>query len=112
MIQLLEVNLTSWDDRWMLAGISVLTVFVILIILVFVLQIFSIIAEKANTSAPKQGKSTANAAITPNAANDDIQAAIATAIYLYQNDCHDEESGILTIKQTGTSWGKVLNPRL
>ena len=113
-MMLLEVTLTSWADRFYLAGISVATVFVILIVLVFVLQIFNMVAQGAS-KAPKAAAAAPTAApkATPVAdASEEEKAAVATALYLYMNNAHDEESGVLTIAPSQSAWGAVLNPRL
>ncbi len=96
---LLTVNLTSWSDRWALAGISVLTVFSILIILVLVLQIFSAIAKRGN---PLSAMRNASEAASTDASGADM-AAIAATLHLYYSDAHDVESGILTIDPNATS---------
>jgi len=106
----------DWGVAWMLAGISVCTVFVILIILVLVLQVFSMLTEGPNKSAKSQPAAAVSA--VPNTASlatasEEEKAAVATALYLYFNNSHDEESGILTIAQNPNSaWHAVLNPRL
>lgn len=114
-MMLLEVTLTSWADRCYLAGISVATVFVILIVLVFVLQIFNMVAKGAN-KAPKAAAVAAPVAAKAAApiadASEEEKAAVATALYLYMNNAHDEESGVLTIAPSQSAWGAVLNPRL
>ncbi len=106
----LAVNITEWSDRWMLAGISIATVFVILILLVGVLQLFGWFAKQ---SLPKvKAVPKANAATS---AEEDDLAAVATALYLYQNEAHDEESGVLTIQSPHTyhsDWHGELNQRL
>lgn len=40
------------------------------------------------------------------------KAAIAVAIHLFQEEGHDKESGIITIKHTPSAWTFALNPRL
>ncbi len=98
MMTLLTVNITSWGDRWALAGISVLTVFSILIILVLVLQIFSAIAKRGNPLAA------AHKAVTSTASASEAEmAAVAMTLHLYYSDTHDVESGILTIDPNATS---------
>ena len=105
-------------ETWQLAGISVGVVFVILLALVAVLGIFTVVAKKTKaTTAAVTNNIVNNIQATQQAkavsgASDLEKAAIATAIYLYYNDDHDHESGVLTIKQTPSAWGKVLNPRL
>ncbi len=103
---ILSVTLESWSDRWTIAGISVLTVFAILVILVFVLQLFGVLF-KHEANAVSQSASSAEA---PSEAEE--EAAVAMAVYLYQNDTHDMESGVLTIKDAPTRWGAELNERL
>ncbi len=106
----LAVNITEWSDRWMLSLISMATVFVILILLVFVLQLFGWFAKQSMPKVKVAPK--ANAAAS---AEEDDLAAVATAVYLYQNKAHDEESGVLTIHSPHTyhsDWHGELNQRL
>ncbi len=91
----ITVNLTSWTDRWALAGMSVLTVFAILVILVLVLQVFSAIAKRGGEIAA-HAKSLGGAASMAEASEAD-KAAIATTLHLYYDAAHDVESGILTM---------------
>ena len=35
---------------------------------------------------------------------------MAVALYLYQNDAHDQESGVLTLRETQSYWHSELNP--
>ena len=104
----------NWGEAWMMAGTSVLVVFTILLLVILVLFIFNVVAKstaatakdiKPTTQANKQVK-------TFEDASEDDKAAVAVALYLYYNDSHDKESGILTINQAPSAWGKVLNPRL
>ncbi len=106
----LAVNITEWSDRWMLSLISMATVFVILILLVFVLQLFGWLAKQSMSKI----KATPKASVATSAEEDDL-AAVATAVYLYQNEAHDEESGVLTIQSPHTyhsDWHGELNQRL
>ena len=101
---------TDWGQAWTMAGISVGVVFSILVLLVVILQVFSLVA------AGKKVKPTAVAApaaksVSGSSAAD--EAAVATAVYLYLNGRHDEESGILTIHVNEHSlWHEELNDRL
>ena len=102
-------------DTWLLAGISIAVVFVILVILVFVLNIFSLIATKAVIKKPSKKKDIKaeynNAKTLANASLDD-KAAVAVALYLYEQDQMEQESGILTITHNDHSWSSQLNTRL
>ena len=112
---------TDWGMAWSMAGISVGVVFTILILLVLVLYIFSYIAAgkaaKAEEAAKPKVLTGAEYIKSKQAdiasASDIDQIAIATAIYLYTANQHDEESGILTIHHTDHSaWHAELNKHL
>ncbi|MBQ8050207.1 MAG: OadG family protein [Bacteroidaceae bacterium] len=102
---------TDWGQAWSMAGISVGVVFSILVLLVLILQVFSLVAagkkvKPQAAAAPVAPKSGAKG-------GDADEAAVATAVYLYLNGRHDEESGILTIHVNEHSlWHEELNERL
>lgn len=99
---------TDWSTVWLMSGMGIGVVFTILVLLVFVLQIFSIVAKKTSTVAASTGNCACQ--VTP---EEEEIAAVATAIYLYQESCHDCESGLLTISQPEYSmWHEELNERL
>lgn len=110
--------LSVTPDAWYMAGISVAVVFCILIVLVFVLAAFGYIARQAaqhpfhlHHHAPK-APSLAPGMHTDTVAEENL-AVVATAVYLYLNSGHDEESGVITIDNSRPSnWHAVLNPRL
>ena len=112
---------TNWAQAWMMAGISVGVVFTILILLVGVLYVFSAVAKGTQAKAAVVAKpkvltgaeyiKSKQADIA--SASDVERAAIATAVYLYMGNQHDEESGILTIHHTDhTAWHAELNRHL
>ena len=97
-----------------MAGISVLVVFSILLILVFILGIFTAIAKKT-TAKVKAVKSTLDSSLEAKSfekASDEDKAAVATALYLYFNERDNRESRVLTIVPYPSAWGATLNPRL
>ena len=102
-------------ETWALAGISVAVVFSILVVLVFILNIFSFVATKAVLKKPATKKDIKaeynNAKTLANASLDD-KAAVAVALYLYEQDQMEQESGILTITHNDHSWSSQLNTRL
>ena len=105
--------LTITPEAWYMAGISVGVVFAILVVLVLVLVLFSFIAKRANAHQTE----TKVPALAPgkhaDVADGDDLVVVATALYLYFNSAHDDESGVLTIKNAQPSnWHAVLNPRL
>ena len=101
-------------ETWVLAGISIAVVFSILVVLVLVLNIFSLVATKAVIKKPakKDIKAEYNNAKTLANASLDDKAAVAVALYLYEQDQMEQESGILTITHNDHSWSSQLNTRL
>ena len=110
-MQLLSI---SDPQIWLLAGISVLVVFTILVILVAILNIFTIVAKKTTEKA-KAVKSTIETSLEAKSfekASEQDKAAVATALYLYFNERDNRESRVLTIVPYSSAWGATLNPRL
>ena len=112
---------TNWAVAWSIAGISVGVVFAILLLLVCVLYIFSFVAAGKSAKAAEAAKpkvltgadyvKSKQADIT--SASDLDKVALATAVYLYMSNQHDEESGVLTIHHTDhTAWHAELNRHL
>ena len=99
---------------WLLAGISVLVVFSILLILVAILNIFTIVAKKttAKAKAVKNTIETSLEAKSFEKASEQDKAAVATALYLYFNEKDNRENRVLTIVPYPSAWGAQLNPRL
>jgi len=106
---------TNWTTAWLMTGIGVGVVFCILLLLVLILQIFSIVAAgKGKKPAPV--KKTLKDDGTEHPILTEYQedmAAVATTLYLYMNNAHDEESGVLTIRiNEHTAWHAELNAGL
>jgi Na+-transporting methylmalonyl-CoA/oxaloacetate decarboxylase gamma subunit len=99
---------------WLLAGISVLVVFAILVILVLILNVFTVVGKKTTEKA-KAVKSTIETSLEAKSfekASDEDKAAVATALYLYFEERDNRESRVLTIVPYPSAWGAQLNPRL
>lgn len=106
--------LIIWSNIWMITGLGMGIVFVILILLVFILGFFSKVVNKGTKSssvkiAPPLVVPDEHA-VAKQSASDEDKAAIATALYLYFQNVHVEESGIITIKNNPNSaWHHELN---
>ena len=102
---------TDWNAAWLMTGMGLGVVFSILILLVLGLQIFRAVAANKGVK-PLPAKAVVN---TPQpkpavVVSDAEKAAVVTAVYLYLNNIHDDESGKLTIHFTEHSgWHAVLN---
>lgn len=104
-----------------MAGISVGVVFAILILLVLVLYVFHFVAAgtAAKTESAAKPKVLTGADFVKSKQADIASAseldkiALATAVYLYMGNQHDEESGILTIHHMNhPAWHAELNKHL
>ncbi|MCQ2076647.1 MAG: OadG family protein [Bacteroidaceae bacterium] len=106
----------DWTSVWSMTGIGLGVVFSILILLVFVLMLFgAIFGGKKTATTNKVAVPQANAikSAPVASASQETEAAIATALYLYFQDVHDEESYKLTIRHSSNpAWHSVLNHRL
>ncbi|MBO4444514.1 MAG: OadG family protein [Bacteroidaceae bacterium] len=99
MTLFLLVENATWSDMWAMTGIGFGTVFTILILLVLILGVFNLVAKgskKTATAKPALPKAAPAIAAKSNADDDDL-AAVATALYLFYQEVHDEESFVLTI---------------
>lgn len=94
----------DWGNALDVVGFSLTMVFVLLVMIVFVLNIFSrVVAPKVRM--PK-APSANNPVSAPSSEKEYVEehlpagdsAAIAMALYLYYAEVHDEESTVITIK--------------
>ena len=84
---------TNWGNAGLMALVSIMLVFVVLVLLIGVLKLFGVIfAQK------KSAVATSAAATSSDAISDEEVAAIAMAVNLFFNR-HDEESDVLTFRQ-------------
>lgn len=108
------ITLAITSTTWMMTLMGIGVVFCILLLLVLILQIFTLVAK--HTHATVKGV-TQDIAIKQQAkafeqASELDKAAVAVAVYLYFNDAHDHESGVLTHTYTDHHWRRELNPHL
>ena len=115
------VLLAVTADTWIVTGLGFGIVLALLICLVFILQGFGFIMQKATApKATKEEKSAQNTQSTPNIQNtpstpepkpaqapspDDDTAAIAYALYLASRDTkHDAPTGMIAVQARETAW--------
>lgn len=111
-------------DTWIVTGLGFGIVLVLLFCLVYILQFFGWVMQKATAPrAPKaenpaRSQKTNNNILTPTepekaaiamaiseADNDDI-IAVAYALYLAQNKKHDIPTAMISIKKHSTDWNE------
>ena len=96
-----------------MTGLGIGTVFVILLVLFFVLSIFSKVTRKTRDKVLTGVEAVKNVVEKDEIAENLRNAAIATAVYLYMQGRHDEESGIITIHHPDHPlWHAELNEHL
>ncbi len=96
-----------------MTGLGIGTVFVILLVLFGVLSIFSKVTRKTRDKVLTGVEAVKNVVEKDEIAENLRNAAIATAVYLYMQGRHDEESGIITIHHPDHPlWHAELNEHL
>ena len=97
-----------------MTGVGIGVVFSILLVLVLILQIFTLVARmtKAKVNEVKNDFGTKQQAKAFEQASEQDKAAVAVALYLYSNDAHDHESGVPTHTYNFHHWRRELNPQL
>lgn len=104
---------TNWSTVWLMTGLGIGTVFVILIVLFAVLSVFSKVTRKTRDKVLTGVEAVKNVVEKEEIAESTRNAAIATAVYLYMQGRHDEESGIITIHHPDHPlWHAELNEHL
>ncbi|MBQ7496101.1 MAG: OadG family protein [Bacteroidaceae bacterium] len=104
---------TNWSTVWLMTGLGIGTVFVILIVLFAVLSVFSKVTRKTRDKVLTGVEAVKSVVEKEEIAESTRNAAIATAVYLYMQGRHDEESGIITIHHPDHPlWHAELNEHL
>ena len=83
---------TNWLNAGQMALVSILLVFAVLVLLIFVLKLFGVVFKERKSAAPAAVVSSSDGI------SDEEVAAIAMAVNLFFNR-HDEESDVLTFRQ-------------
>jgi len=99
-------------DTWIVTGLGFGIVLVLLFCLVFILQGFGWIMQKATmpkaSTKPQSTPSTPSIPSTPiseNTASNDDHVAVAYALYLASRDGkHDQPTAMISLNQRDTAW--------
>lgn len=89
-----------------LAAVAIAVVFLALICIALILQgsgklMRGLEEDKKKNEAPKK---VPIGAVASGTRDDEVMAAIATAIHLYNNELHDEEDAVITIQKVEREW--------
>ena len=98
---------------WLMTLMGIGVVFVILVLLVFVLQIFNVLAKgttKVVVKSVEKASDMKEQVALARASEEELQAAaVAVSLYLNLEHLHDTESGVLTIHhQDHSEWHQVI----
>ena len=94
----MEILSINWSNAFVVLGLGVGIVFAVLVMLVFLLNAFGWFFIR------KEKPVAVISIVEVNIPSGAEKAAIAMALYLFYQDEHNEESGIITIKGNPTSW--------
>ena len=89
-MMMLAVN---WGNAAVVALFSIVLVFIVLVLLIYILKLFGVIFAEKKSATPAVATATASDGIS-----EEEVAAIAMAVNLFFNR-HDEESDVLTFRQ-------------
>ena len=89
-MMMLAVN---WGNAAVVALFSIVLVFIVLVLLIYILKLFGAIFAEKKSATPAVATATASDGIS-----EEEVAAIAMAVNLFFNR-HDEESDVLTFRQ-------------
>ena len=109
MIHALVVTGWGWSEMFWATVISISLVFFVLVLMVFVMQLFGVIfTHQHEHKLPK----TAEKPVSAGLLHEEEIAAITTALKLYKSALHDRESEVLTIlsiKRAYSPWNSKIH---
>ncbi|ASB50927.1 OadG family transporter subunit [Alkalitalea saponilacus] len=104
MTFLIDIENWNWADIYVIAGVGYSVVFLVLVLLILVYKLIpKILNIRIKKRLKKEGKEIDSTASEQYVAGE-VNAAIATALMLYFNEQHDEESNIITIKRVARTY--------
>lgn len=93
-----ETPAIDWSQIGVIAGVGYIIVFLVLALLIVVFtNLPKLLNVQLRRKLKRAGKLTDNAMVVN--VTGEVNAAIATALMIYLNEQHDEESNVITIKR-------------
>jgi hypothetical protein len=106
-----EVSAVTQNDELNTSGITgiVKIIFIVFFAIVFLFVIYKIlnhffIKKSSEATLVKEGKEISKPSLVEDEIPGEVNAAIAMAIYLYQNDLHDYENAVLTMQKVSRTY--------
>lgn len=87
-----------------IVGIGIVFLSLLIVYLFFRYILTFILNFRLRNFARKRGIDPASAGTTKTMMSGEVNAAIAMAIYLYHNELHDVESGVITIRRASKNY--------
>lgn len=92
-----------------LTVVAIVVVFLLLTAVCFIMKGFAsgvtkVQNKKAAKASAQQGAVAPTAVVKPSDVSGEVYAAIAAAIYMYDNELHDDEDTVITIQREERSW--------
>jgi len=85
--------------------VAILVVFLLLTCICFIMKFFAQgVAKMQNRSKENVSSPVKTSAVQSGSSDEEVYAAIAAAIHLYNEEMHDEENTIITIQKVERSW--------
>ena len=96
----------GWPEMLLMAGLGFAVVFVVLVLLIYIMKAMGWVFTRQKRAAKVAEKGAAAAAAEEHDAISDqeIAAAIITALKLYKSNLHDQESEIITINRIARAY--------
>lgn len=94
----------DWSDIYVITAVGYSVVFFVLVLLIYVYKLLpKVLAFHTKYKLKKSGR-LADVSASGQYVSGEVNAAIATALTLYFNEQHDEESNIITIKRVARTY--------
>ena len=89
----------KWGELLLMAALGFAVVFVVLILLIFIMKCMGLVFTRQQKAAKIAAKGAVAADEQDAMSDQEIAAAIITALKLYKSNLHDQESEIITINR-------------
>ncbi len=89
----------KWGEMLLMAALGFAVVFVVLVLLIFIMKCMGLVFTRQQKAAKIAAKGAVAADEQDAMSDQEIAAAIITALKLYKSNLHDQESEIITINR-------------
>ena len=94
----------GWPEMLLMAGLGFAVVFAVLVLLIFIMKAMGWVFTRQKKAAKVAAKGAAAAEEHEAITDQEIAAAIITALKLYKSNLHDQESEMITIHRIARAY--------